>query len=38
MIGLAKSKLQLTDLEEVLNAGGRPIDTMMFDLARTLGI
>ncbi len=38
MVGLISSKLQLTDLEEVLTKGMRPIDPSMLQLARTLGI
>jgi len=36
MIGLTKSKLKLTPLEDVLKAGMRPLDSAMLDLARKL--
>lgn len=36
MVGLSKSKLQLTDLETVLSAGMRPIDPAMLNLAKKL--
>ena len=38
MIGLACGDMQLTGLEEVFQAGKRPINQMMFKLAGTLGI
>jgi len=38
MVGLACAKLQLTDLEQVIQSGRRPLDETMLKLAQTLGI
>ncbi len=38
MLGLAGAGLQLTELEKVFQAGRRPINELMFQLAETLGI
>lgn len=38
MVGLSKSSLQLTPLEEVFAAKARPLDTATLHVARTLGI
>jgi 6-phosphofructokinase 1 len=38
MLGLRCASLELTPLEEVIAAGGRPLDPILLKLARTLGI
>lgn len=38
MIGLIGARMQLTDLEQVINGPRRPIDTTMLELGKTLGI
>ncbi len=38
MLGLRCASLELTPLDEVVAAGGRPLDPMLLKLSRTLGI